>query len=136
MEAMGRKLEIILFTFAPLTRLECLVAQVATASPAVVWVIALRSHAFVGFPLTISWLLGAFMLVYSFAFSIRRLLDIGVNNKAEAIFYIMAYNGVSNILAMGMGKSILPVAYCAYYAGLLLIPSARPRAMWTQDLSA
>ncbi|RYE43729.1 MAG: hypothetical protein EOP21_07520 [Hyphomicrobiales bacterium] len=133
---MWRMLEIILCTLAPLNRLEYVVAQLVTISPLAVWILALRGHAFVGLPLGVSWMLMALLFVYSFVFSIRRLLDAGIDTKAKAVLCILGCNGVSNILAMGVGRSILPVAYCVYYGGLLLIPSARSRPMWTQDLRA
>jgi hypothetical protein len=133
---MWRMLDIILFTLAPLNRREYLVAQLIAVSPPVIWVLVHGSRALAGFPFFIFGVLTAVTLAYSFAFSIRRLLDIGIETKAKAFLCILGYHGVSNILAMGIGKSILPVTYCVYYGGLVLIPSAKPRPMWTQDLRA
>jgi hypothetical protein len=129
-----RVLDIVLCTLTPLTRLEYLVAQGLVICPAVLWVIILWGRALAGFPFAITWLLATAMVVYSSAFSIRRLLDAGVDTKAEAFLWILGYNAISNLLAMGVGKSVLPLLYCAYYAGLILLPSAKPRRMWTQNL--
>ena len=131
---MLRVLDIILFTLAPLNRPEYLVAQLLAMVPVVIWVVALWGRALAGFPFAVTWLLAITMVVYSFAFSIRRLLDVGIDTKAKAFLCILGYNAVCNLLAMGVGKSILPVTYLIYYLGLLLMPSAKPRSMWTQDL--
>jgi hypothetical protein len=131
---MLRVLDIILFTLAPLNRLEYLVAQSVTASPFVVWVVLRKGHVFAGFPLALSYILLSIFLAYSFGFSVRRLLDVGVETKAGAALCVLGCNAICNLLAMGVGKSVLPVTYLVYYSGLLLMPSAKPRPMWTQDL--
>lgn len=131
---MLRVLDIILFTLTPLNRREYLVAQLATASPFVVWLALRQGHVFSGFPLAVSYILLSVFLAYSFAFSVRRLLDVGFETKAGAALCVLGCNAICNLLAMGVGKSILPVTYVVYYLGLLLWPSAKPRRMWTQDL--
>lgn len=133
---MLRVLDIMVFTFAPLNRLEYLVAQLVTASPIVIWLLLRQGHVFGGIPLVVSYILLAVFLAYSFAFSVRHLLDVGVETKAGAALCVLGCNAVCNLLAMGVGKSILPVAYALYYLGTLLLPSAKPRPMWTQDLRA
>jgi hypothetical protein len=72
-------------------------------------------------------------MIYSFVFSIRRLLDVGIATKAEAFFWILGFSTIANLLAVGIGKPTLLVTYTIYYGGLLLWPSAKPRPMWTQE---
>ena len=131
---MLRVLDIILFTMSPLTRLEYLVAQLLAMLLVVIWELALWGRAPVGFPVAVTWLLATAMVVYSFVFGIRRLLDVSINAKAEAFFWILGFSAISNLLAMGVGKPILLVTYAIYYGGLLFWPSAKPRPTWTQDL--
>jgi hypothetical protein len=131
---MLRVLDLIFFTLTPLNWREYLVAQALVIGPVVIWVIVLWGRALAGFPFAVTWLLATAMALYSFAFSVRRLLDAGVETKAEAALWVLGCNAICNLLAMGGGKSILPVTYVVYYLALLLAPSARPRPMWTQDL--
>jgi hypothetical protein len=131
---MLRVLDIILFTFAPLNRLEYLIAQLLAMLPVVIWEIALWARAPVGFPVAVTWLLATAMVVYSLVFSIRRLIEVGIDTKAAAFFWILGFSAISNFVAMGVGKPILLVTYTIYYGGLLLWPSAKPRPTWTQDL--
>jgi hypothetical protein len=73
-------------------------------------------------------------VIYSFVFSIRRLLDVGIATKAEAFFWILRFSTIANLLAAGIGNPTLLVTYGIYYGGLPLWPSVKPRPMWTQDL--
>jgi hypothetical protein len=131
---MLRVLDIILFTFAPLNRLEYLIALLLAILPDIIGEIALWGRAPVGFPFAVTWLLSTATMIYSFVFSIRRLLDVGIATKAEAFFWILGFSTIANLLAVGIGKPTLLVTYAIYYGGLLLWPSAKPRPMWTQDL--
>jgi hypothetical protein len=133
-QGIWRVVDIVLFTLAPLNRLEYFVAQLVTVSPLLIWIVVLRGHAFVGFPRAVTFLFAVAIMAYSLAFGIRRLLDVGVDTKAKAFLCILGYNAISNLLTMGVGKSILPFIYGVYYMGMLLLPSATPRPMWTQDL--
>lgn len=74
------------------------------------------------------------ILDYSFAFNFRRFLNVGVETKAGAFLCVFGCNAVCVLLAGVAGKSILPFTYVVYYLGLLLLPSAKRRPMWTQDL--
>jgi len=131
---MLRVLDLIFFTLTPLNWREYLVAQLVTASPLVVWLALRQGHVLFGLPVAVSYILLSIFAAYSFGFSVRRLLDVGVETKAEAALWVLGCNAICNLLAMGGGKSILPLTYVVYFSVLLLSPSARPRSMWTQDL--